>query len=416
MQTSTAELKSILLDILFLQDVNSLPDTRSLSVEDWSRMGKMIAQHRLGPMLHWRLTNECRDVAVPQNLREKWVQSYKASTFRSLTLQRELRKLHQIMQQSGLQYAALKGAWLAFHAYPQPGLRPMRDLDILVPQKDALRTYQVLLEAGCERLEKYPGSPESSIKVDRHLPPIRSVLGRTSIELHFRLYGLEGNCSPGFDFSAESGFWLCLSHEPLAGAVIPCLPAAEQLLHLIVHAVYDHRFNNGPLLISDLGYLIQGRSVNWVRFWELASQGGHERGALLALRLLERYWGKLGIEWPAGANFPEQELQTAIDDSIQLLLRDATTESVIRHGSTIKGKESLLQRGAYLVRKAFPTKTTIAALYPVSEDSIQVYAWYPAYLWSLCARRVPEFRKAKRQRHWKSEAAQHGRLSAWLKE
>ena len=415
METSLAELKSILLDLLFLQDTATLPDMKHLGEADWAKIQKMIVEHRLGPMMHWRLTHDCQDVPAPQGLRDVCAKRFKASTMRSLMLQRELRQIHQILESAGIRYVALKGAWLAFHAYPQSGLRPLRDLDILVPENDALRAYQSLLDGGCKQFAQGNANLESVIKLDRHLPPIQSPLGQVKIELHFRLSDLNSSGKKGFAQFADEWFWQRIKQESLSKTSISYLSPAEQLLHLIVHAVYDHQFTNGPLLISDLGYLLQTCSIEWDHFWSLAEHSGYKQGAILALKLLERYWGERNIEWPKVTTYTEQSFQHVLDNAKELILRDVASCAAINRGNRLKSKDNLWQQVTYFFREAlFPPRTMISARYPVSSDSLKVYAWYPIRWWKLCSKYLVEYMLAKKQNHWEREVSQLSQLNSWL--
>ena len=79
----------------------------------------------------------------------------------------------------------LKGAALANSAYPQPGQRPMRDMDILVREKDALRAQQKLVELGFDA-----AVPRSIDNRSIHHLPVAQRLddGLTvSVEVHYRL-------------------------------------------------------------------------------------------------------------------------------------------------------------------------------------------------------------------------------------
>ncbi len=409
------DLKSRLLDILFLQDGSGLPDPAQFDDQDWETMLAMVRKHRLGPLLHWRLTRECRDLAVPDNCREFCTQAFRAASMRALLLRRELVLVDQLLASAGIQHRALKGAWLAFNAYPQPGLRPLRDLDILVPAADVLRAFQVLLDGGCSRFEKQDVSLEFRLEHGKHIHPLLSPSGQVSVELHHRLYSPEGEGQSEFELSANEGFWQRGIEEEVVGARIAYLLPTEQLLHLIVHAVYDHQFTNGPLLVADLGYLLRTHSVDWPQFWELARLGGHLRGAVLALRLLERFWGKQAIEWPAGTQDHDYATDALIDISTQLMLCDFEARGDVNLGHGIESQGSLTDKASFLLGKAFPAKSTIAATAPVSEDSLWIYAWYPVRWWKLLTQRLPSFLSAKRQEHLQTEMAQLGQLNSWLK-
>ncbi len=74
--------------------------------------------------------------------------SYRASAFRSLAVQSEIVRVHQLLDAAGIDHLYLKGAYLAQFAYPELGLRPMRDIDLLVSRDRALEAFQVLVNAG----------------------------------------------------------------------------------------------------------------------------------------------------------------------------------------------------------------------------------------------------------------------------
>jgi hypothetical protein len=79
----------------------------------------------------------------------------------------------------------LKGAALALTVYSRPGLRPMRDIDILVRKRDALRAQMMLVDLGFQAI--VPQSVDES--TTHHLPVAqREEDGLTvSVEVHFRL-------------------------------------------------------------------------------------------------------------------------------------------------------------------------------------------------------------------------------------
>jgi hypothetical protein len=61
------------------------------------------------------------------------------------------RVLHDVLaayQAAGIPALVLKGAALFHLVYPEPGLRPMSDLDILVPESEAWRAQRTLAELG----------------------------------------------------------------------------------------------------------------------------------------------------------------------------------------------------------------------------------------------------------------------------
>lgn len=414
MKPSISQLKQLLLNMLFLQDSNTRLDSSPLDEHDWMNLHAMVRDHRLGALLHWRLSQVQPAMLAPDELREFCAQSFHYWTMRALMLQRELLQAHRILKVAGIPHLALKGSWLAFHAYPHPGLRPMRDLDILVQKQDAFGAFQALLDGGFTRFEKYDGDIEAYAKEHKHLPPLRSPSCQITVELHLRLYGQNRDSLNQFELSEEPDIWQGFISEKILGESISYLPPTELLLHLIVHAVYDHRFNNGPLIISDMGYLLRQRPIDWPRFWELAGRGGHIKGAILALRLLERFWGAQPIKWPDDNEVSLQMQNMPLDGAAQLMLRNCRAIGSVNVCEEIQGQVSPIGKLVYLLRKIFPRRSLIAASYPVSEHSPLIYVWYPVRWWRLLNKTLPAFLRAQKKGYIKTEVSQLSQLNAWL--
>jgi hypothetical protein len=96
-----------------------------------------------------------------------------------------LREVLVAYEAVGIEVLALKGAALAHLVYPEPGLRPMRDLDLLVKPAEARRAQELLLGLGFQA--PLPG--EAALP-DKHLS---AALLQTddllvSIEIHHNLF------------------------------------------------------------------------------------------------------------------------------------------------------------------------------------------------------------------------------------
>ena len=180
-------LQGLLLDMLSTHRQIEVGAIVALELPDWEILLRMVSQHRLGPLLHWRLTRERSNLSVPEAVKAGLAASFKRATLHILAMQRELLLTHRILKKARIPHIALKGAFLAFNAYPNPALRPLRDLDILVPKDSVLHAYQVLQDGGLSRLAEHPGDPSAVAELYKHLPPLVSPSGQTCIELHLRL-------------------------------------------------------------------------------------------------------------------------------------------------------------------------------------------------------------------------------------
>jgi hypothetical protein len=99
-----------------------------------------------------------------------------------------LKEIIQAFNEAKIRVILLKGAALCHLLYPEPGLRPMSDLDILVDPAEILNAQKVLTS-----LEYFAPAFQESIEEHRHLPPAtKEVQGfNISVELHHGLFDEE---------------------------------------------------------------------------------------------------------------------------------------------------------------------------------------------------------------------------------
>ena len=404
--------QTLLLDLIAPRPRVTDDAVAALAPADWALLLRIARQHRLEPLLHWQLTRTRPGLSVPDDVREALATRFVQSTRRALELRRELILVHRHLAQRGIPYQALKGAFLAFHVYPQPGLRPLRDLDILVPRAHALSAFASLLEGGWVRSPRDPGAPEARMKIHKHLPQLYSASGRTMIELHVRLTSPSPQGGRP-DASEVPGYWQRSVTRSEGRDALSYPSPTDLLLHLIVHAAVDHQFNNGPLVLSDIAYLLAAETIDWIRFWKLAQQDGDARACWLTLRLVQQYWGPQSIAWPSSAA-PPSGLDNILARSAHLMLRDASASRDVLLANALQRQGSNYSKLGLLLRKLFPPRTRIVAEYPVRKGSPAVYWSYLRHLWRLTFQRLPSYLKAGRRDTTRQETRDVALLVRWL--
>jgi hypothetical protein len=375
--TTTTSLPPVLLSLLSPQQQLKQDQLDALTDADWQVMQRMWRQHRLAPLLHWQRTRAHAHLQLPEWVKTNWAQGFKRAAFRSLLCQQGLANLHQTFEQAGIPYVALKGAFLAHQAYPHAALRPMRDLDVLVPAPRLLEAYDVLLKMGLNRLDRYPGSPDAAMLVHKHLPPLSMPNSGMTVELHGRLLDLGPSSTERDDLSEEPGFWDRVVQAPLAGQSLRFASPTDLLLHLIIHAVYDHKFNNGPLLLSDIAFLTQTQPVNWSLFWQLARQRDATRGCVLALKLTLRYWPVPQINWLGHESEASDLTEDTLDAAAALMLQDMQARGMVIMNYRLHRSPSWINKLAYVSGKLLLPPTHMAARYPTARKGWRVYLHYP---------------------------------------
>ena len=290
-----------------------------LSAADWQALDQMAWQHRLQPLLHARRgLGSDRPARAPKSILDRWSAAYRTAGIRALKARAELAETTARLESAGFAPIALKGAWLAWHAYPNPALRPLRDLDLLLTPETVIPAFEHLVAQGYAPPENMEFTLEDAVRLDKHMPPLTSPRGIT-IELHQRLWEIDGR----MDHAAPRADEPAIRARAIRIGQISYPHPADMLAHLVIHAVYDHRLDCGPLLLPDIAYLLAPKPsespIEWDPFWAQAEAQGWREGAALVLELVRAHDPAAPVEIPAGAAPPPQVIDAAADLLLQNL-------------------------------------------------------------------------------------------------
>lgn len=166
-----------------------------------------------------------------------------------------------MLRQAGIPVLVLKGAPLALRYYGDVGLRPMRDLDLLVPEQRAQEAIQLFESAGWRGLWqcRYRLGPRDL--GFRQALPYSAGDGR-EVDLHW--HALYQATFPG----ADAAFWE--SAEPLEfeGMAIHALCPSHELLHTLAHG---SAWNEIPPMrwVADAMTVMRAAAIDWDRLLPL---------------------------------------------------------------------------------------------------------------------------------------------------
>ncbi len=411
--TPIARLQTLLLDFLSTRRRVDQSTVAGLTERDWETLLGMARRHRVIPLLHWRLEHEQAGVHTPQAVREALAGAFRRSTLQALRMQRELLLIHRVLESVDIPHIALKGAYLAFYAYPHPALRPMRDLDILVPKEMTLQAYRTLLDAGFVRTGKLQGELEAVLESRNHLPPLISAAGRVLVDVHSRL---STPCPDKEvpDLTDEDALWGRTIDRTAAGNSLSFLCPEDLLLHLVEHAVYHHRLDNGPLVLTDLAYVLEKHAIEWPSFWQRTQRHNQTRGTLLLLAMVEFYFGKQPVQWPDAVSIdsvPQGVVETAANLLIQ---RDVRTGKDVGLANDVMSHPSVSGKIAVFIKRAFPSRREMALLYPAPENSLRLYLCYFSRWHYLLTVRLPEYLASRTKNEDAGEVRGLIQLEQWL--
>ena len=269
---------SPLFTLLWGEDAMAMALAAGLGAEDWQALSRQAAQQRLRPLLHHRST--AGSWPVPPGLARQWHTRNNRAALRALGQRAVLTRIGAAFAAAGVRAAVLKGGAFVWSPGFNPALRPMRDLDLLIAPEDVDRVVTILSAAG------FSGGGAELVESGKHLPAMTS--SEVTVEPHLHLFDTYDDRAADRERQFIARAWQ--RAEPAAVPGVSALCPTDTLLHLILHAVLDHQFNNGPLLLEDLKALTGSGRIDWALFWDEAERLDAVRACQLALGF--------GRNWP----------------------------------------------------------------------------------------------------------------------
>lgn len=385
----------------------TLEVVRQMCADDWDFLAHMAKIHRLGPMLHDRLARFAD--AVPEKVRSQLKASQRNNAMRNLKIYRELVNVTRILNDAGIESIALKGAYLAKLAYPDPGLRPMRDLDLLIKPEQVVMAFELLVANGFRNV--YANTlAETHFIHSEHLPPLVSPDG-IAIELHHRLIA---NADSDFLSESDDALWSRSIMKDIGSVQVRFLSPEDLLLHLCLHATQRHQFNLGPLALTDIVFLLETHKIDWPVFLNACCKW--QRFALSLLHLSKL---KVGADIPgeviaALGNGDSAAWQQSAEYMLFSELDDhrLMTENV---GNFMYSSNPYSKFSSFF-SIVFPPCSIIARDFPVSAGSPKVFLYYPMRWHRLITQKLPPLIRAltSQKKELKQLAMHRKTLDEWL--
>ena len=229
---------------------------------------------RLLPLVHRNMRANGVDHPLMKTLRG----IYRRTWYENQILFHQMAPLLRALEEAGVRTMLLKGAALVSLYYNDLGLRPMSDLDVLVPTDEAARAIRVLLSESCTPLGNRTAPLERLLQSEVFKEWIHSEhfaeSGGREFDLHW--HTLTECLAP----DADADFWNAAVPTVLNNVATRALNSADQLLHVCFHGA---EWNRVPPVrwIADAMVVMRSSSViDWQRLVSQAS----ERGLVLHIR------------------------------------------------------------------------------------------------------------------------------------
>ena len=307
------------------------------------------------------------------------------------------------LQQDGFAPIALKGLSLAFRHYPDPALRPLRDLDLLLRPDAAVAANLVLLDD--PGFKQRGGVASYGLEYGHQLPEIEHIESGLVIELHHRINARGWNQEPQLVERLHANAEVL----ELLGRQVLVPSRHDNALHLIEHATLHHMFANGPLILSDLHYLFEQSSLDIERLRCDAKGLGLGRSLTFLAHLadsLGAHW--VPENWLGSADIAPSMLEHAC--AAMLEPREQTEQITMFRRMSERGDGDASAADAFM-KMLLPSANQLSRLSGQRSDRALRWLGYPAWLWEkgrryLSAKRTPELAGQSRARE---------ELSQWLK-
>jgi Uncharacterised nucleotidyltransferase len=239
-------------------------DHRHWEQADWDRALAVAGWHRLSPILFHHLA---RHNGVPAEVMDTLEDAYLENAARNLFIDSALEMALEAFERDGIPALLLKGAALVRTVYPDPALRQMLDLDILVPEAKLDAAGAMLAELGYRTESAHgPKTAHVTARANHHHDPALIHEQRiTAIELHHHVAMSEERTH--FDVA---GVWERARQADRAPAHL--VPAAEDLLlHVCFHFTRNRlggswrRAGTGSALaqIADIAWIVESHAIDW---------------------------------------------------------------------------------------------------------------------------------------------------------
>ena len=296
--------------------------------------------HGLASIFH-KFTERRTD--IPTEVASALKAIYGQNRARAIVLLGEAQRVMKILEDAGIPCMPLKGASLAEELYGDPALRPMTDVDILVPI-DAVPTVRPLMEKAGYVEEEGDLREDFQEKFRSEISYFRSKPFPSRLEIHWGLLnfgGHEGWVPEVFARSVKTVKGRRMSLE-------------DTLLYLAAHAAYHHQHDR-LIWEFDIALLMQSRGMTF-RPDTVASVAQHHR-LLMPLRWAIETGERFGVEIPPQLIAAAEARKVGRVERWALrFAREPELASAVRALLTLRSIPGFRAKWSFLAAKAFPDR------------------------------------------------------------
>lgn len=350
--------------LAILRSQPDLPDPALPDVLDWDSLIVSAASVEILPLLYLHAQHLPVTLQPPAAIQQRLHIAYLHAAAHNFRMFYERDAVLSAFYQADIRLIPLKGSHLLSLVYPDPAIRVMGDVDLLVHREDLPRGRAVLAALGYEPYG-------SSLVNDPHAHHEKFVHDSAApVELHWSLGLRDDQRARPVDSDA---LWARAQAAELGGVPVQVLESTDLFIYLCLHN-YFHGFHVGLRRLLDLVLLVQKHpeAVHPDRLWPRAAAWRVVRPVALMVEVLRDWFHVVGPPIP----ITRDDAFVAALDRVKDRILTPETEGTPPHMSRLFGPQHWHEKARVAFRQLFPSRAKMAERYGCPAASPRIMGFY----------------------------------------
>lgn len=412
---------NILISLLREQEKTDREKMPDYSQADWHGLCVQAVRHGIAGLLHHRLKEKELMAGVPADCAEKLRNSFFATFAKNIHIYQELLRVVELLQQEGIPVILLKGIHLAECIYGHLGLRPMSDIDLLIPPDYIHQAIESMFRNGFKPFHAkdrpyFVKAETGHFQIPankKHFADIHHPERRIKVDLHASIV----RENDPFDIDL-SGLWQRSIRCNIQGREFRVLAPEDLVLHLCIHGSCVHLFRFGLLPFCDIAQVITRYrdSMNWQELADRAVLWRAQKPVFLLLSLIQPWFNSPIPQKILAALEPADFDPRYFDIVKKQVYADAFSRTLINpFFRRLWGHKSLFAKTKLLQQRIFLPRRLMAQIYSLDPASWKTTFYYVVRIKDLLFRYAQSAYKLIRgDKNLTTQAVTENTLMEWL--